>query len=46
MMSNRRGHAPVQMVRMLGHADRILADDADSAAVCREVAVSQQTHYR
>jgi len=33
-------------VRKLGQADRMLADGADVAAVCRELGVSEQTYYR
>jgi putative transposase len=46
IMSNRKRHTPEQVVRKLGRADRLLADGADVAAVCRELQVSEQTYYR
>lgn len=33
-------------MRKLNQADRMLADGAEVAAVCRELGVSEQTYYR
>ena len=44
--SSRKRHSPEQVVRKLGQADRMLADGADIAGVCRELGVSEQTYYR
>jgi transposase-like protein len=44
--NSRKRHTPEQVVRKLGQADRLLADGADVAAVCRELGVSEQTYYR
>ncbi|WP_404443602.1 IS3 family transposase [Microbacterium marinum] len=46
MTNSRKRHTPEQVVRKLGQADRMLADGADVAAVCRELGVSEQTYYR
>ena len=46
MTNTRKRHTPEQVVRKLGQADRMLADGADVAAVCRELGVSEQTYYR
>ena len=46
MTNTRKRHDPLQVARKLKQADRILADGADIAAVCREFAVSGQTSYR
>lgn len=46
MTNTRKRHTPEQVVRKLGQADRMLADGADVAAVCRELGVSEQTCYR
>ncbi|OYN84458.1 IS3 family transposase, partial [Parenemella sanctibonifatiensis] len=46
MTTRRKRHTPEQVVRKLGQADRLLADGADVAAVCRELGVSEQTYYR
>ena len=46
MTNRRKRHTPEQVVRKLGQADRLLADGADVAAVCRELGVSEQTYYR
>jgi len=46
MSNNTKRHSPEQVVRKLGQADRLLADGADVAAVCRELGVSEQTYYR
>ena len=37
MSNSRKRHTPEQVVRKLGQADRMLADGADVAAVCREL---------
>ena len=42
----RRRHAPEQVVRKLGEADRLLAEGADVAAVARHLEVSEQTYHR
>ncbi|OKL50399.1 transposase, partial [Bowdeniella nasicola] len=39
MTNRRKRHTPEQVVRKLGQADRLLADGADVAAVCRELGV-------
>ena len=44
--SSRKRHSPEQVVRKLGQADRMLADGADIAGVCRELGVSEQTYCR
>ena len=46
MTNTRKRHTPEQVVRKLGQADRMLADGADVAAVCRELGMSEQTYYR
>ncbi|UOE43169.1 IS3 family transposase [Agromyces larvae] len=46
MSNSRKRHTPEQVVRKLGQADRMLADGADVAAVCRELGISEQTYYR
>lgn len=46
MTNSRKRHTPEQVVRKLGLADRMLADGADVAAVCRELGVSEQTYHR
>ncbi|WNB89366.1 IS3 family transposase [Glutamicibacter protophormiae] len=46
MTNRRKRHTPEQVVRKLGQADRMLADGADVAGVCRELGVSEQTYYR
>ena len=46
MTNSRKRRTPEQVVRKLGQADRMLADGADVAAVCRELGVSEQTYYR
>jgi putative transposase len=45
-MTNRKRHTPEQVVLKVGQADRMLADGADVAVVCRELGVSEQTYYR
>lgn len=45
-MTTRKRHSPEQIVRKLGRADRLLADGADVAGVCRDLLVSEQTYYR
>ena len=46
MTSKRKRHTPEQVVRKLGQADRMLAEGAGIAVVCRELGVSEQTYYR
>jgi len=46
MTNRRKRHTPEQVVRKLNQADRMLADGAEVAAVCRELGVSEQTYYR
>ena len=46
MTNRRKRHTLEQVVRRLGQADRLLADGADVAAVCRDIGVSEQTYYR
>jgi putative transposase len=42
----RRRHTPEQVVRKLREADRLLAEGADLALVCRALEVSVQTYQR
>ena len=42
----RRRHTPEQVVRKLREADRLLAEGADVALVCRQLEVSVQTYQR
>ena len=42
----RRRHTPEQVVRKLREADRLLAEGADLALVCRTLEVSVQTYQR
>jgi putative transposase len=42
----RRRHTPEQVVRKLREADRMLAEGADLALVCRQLEVSVQTYQR
>ena len=42
----RRRHRPEQIVRKLREADRLLAEGADLALVCRQLEVSVQTYQR
>ena len=42
----RKRHSPEQVVRKLMAADRLLAEGKDSAAVCRELGVSEATYHR
>jgi putative transposase len=41
-----RRHTPEQIVRKLREADRLLAEGADVAGVCRHLEVSIQTYQR
>jgi putative transposase len=43
---SRRRHTPEQIVRKLREADRLLAEGADVAAVCRHLEVSVPTYQR
>ena len=45
-MTKRRRHTPEQVVRKLREADRLLAEDADIAAVARHLEISEQTFHR
>ena len=45
-MATRKPHSPEQIVRMLMTADRLLAEGRDTAAVCRELSVSEATYHR
>jgi putative transposase len=42
----RRRHTPEQVVRKLREADRMLAEGADLALVCRQLEISVQTYQR
>jgi hypothetical protein len=42
----RKRHSPEQVVRKLMAADRLLAEGKDTAAVCRELGVSEATYHR
>jgi putative transposase len=45
-LMKRRRHTPEQIVRKLREADRLLAEGADLALVCRQLEVSVQTYQR
>jgi len=45
-MATRKKHTPEQVVRKLATADRMLNEGKGVADVCRELQVSEQTHYR
>ena len=45
-LMKRRRHTPEQIVRKLREADRMLAEGADLALVCRQLEVSVQTYQR
>lgn len=45
-MATRKRHSPEQIVRKLMAADRLLAEGGDTAAVCRELGVSEATYHR
>src|SRR6478752_1562065 len=45
-MATRKRHGPEQVVRKLTAADRLLAEGKDTAAVCRELGVSEATYHR
>jgi len=46
IMTTRKRHSPEQVVRKLMAADRLLAEGKDTAAVCRELSVSEATYHR
>jgi len=46
VMTARRRKSPEQIVRLLGQADRLLANGSDVAAVCRELEISESSYYR
>ena len=46
VMTARRRKSPEQIVRLLGKADRLLANGSDVAAVCRELEISESSYYR
>ena len=45
-LMKRKRHSPEQIVRKLREADRMLAEGADLALVCRQLEVSVQTYQR
>ena len=45
-MATRKRHSPEQVVRKLMAADWLLAEGKDTAAVCRELGVSEATYHR
>ena len=45
-MATRKRHSSEQIVRKLMAADRLLAEGKDTAAVCRELGVSEATYHR
>lgn len=45
-MVTMRRHSPEQIVRKLMAADRLLDEGKDTAAVCRELGVSEATYHR
>src|SRR5690242_17488588 len=46
IMATRKRHSPEQIVRKLMAADRLLAEGKDTAAVCRELGVSEAAYHR
>ena len=44
-MATMKRHSPEQVVRKLVAADRLLAEGKDTAAVCRELGVSEATYH-
>ncbi len=46
IMTTRKRHSPEQIVRKLMAADRLLAEGKDTAAVCRDLAMSEATYHR
>jgi putative transposase len=46
IMATRKRHSPEQIVRKMMAADRLLAEGKDTAAVCRELGVSEATYHR
>ena len=44
-MATRKPHSPEQIVRKLMAADRLLAEGKDTAAVCRELGISEATYH-
>ena len=46
IVATRKQHSPEQIVRKLIVADRLLAEGKDTAAVCRELGVSEATYHR
>jgi transposase-like protein len=46
IMATKKRHSPEQIVRKLMTADRLLAEGKDTAAVCRELGVSEATYHR
>lgn len=45
-MAARKRHSPEQIVRKLMAGDRLLAEGKDTAAVCRELGVSEAPYHR
>ena len=46
IMATRKRHSPEQIVRKLMAGDRLLAEGKDTAAVSRELGVSEATYHR
>ena len=46
IVATRKRHSAEQIVRKLMAADRLLAEGHDTAAVCRELNVSEATYHR
>jgi transposase-like protein len=46
IMATRKRHSPGQVVHKLISEDRLLAEGKDTAAVCRELGVSEATYHR
>jgi putative transposase len=46
IMATRKRHSPEQIVRKLMAADRLLAEGKDTAAVSRELGVSEALYHR
>jgi transposase-like protein len=46
VMTARRRKTPEQIVRLLGQADRLLANGDDVAGACRALEISESSYYR
>lgn len=46
LMTRKKNHSPEQIVKKLAQADKLIAEGASIAEVCRQLEVHQQTYYR